>query len=191
MNYTLCGDDMRFSMEFTSDIFADKEPTSVALGITSDEFAHVFQNIMEKSVLSGYSYASHSEYGDAVAINLPYDQFLGIEYNVLSKIEPMFALFDTLKYTPSGKCLYVFSIASDGRGLASQLLQHVIDEATVHGFESILADCTNIKSQDLFTKFGFVARSKVTYDDFEHRRGTYSFKNIDCTKSIKRMELML
>ena len=190
MNYTLSNDDMRFSIEFTSQIFADKEPTSVALGITSDEFAHVFQNIMEKSVLSGYSYASHSEYGDAVALNLSYDQFLEMEYNVISKIEPMFALFDMLQYTPSGKCLYVFSIASDGRGLASQLLQHTIDEAKVRGFDTILADCTNIKSQELFKKHGFVTRSKVTYGGFEHN-GVYSFKNIDNTASIKRMELQL
>ena len=46
MNYTLSSDDMRFSMEFTSQIFADKEPTSVALGITSDEFTYVFRSIM-------------------------------------------------------------------------------------------------------------------------------------------------
>lgn len=190
MLYTLSSDDMRFSMEFTSDIFADKEPTSVALGITSGEFADVFRSIMESCVLSGYSYASHSEYGDAVALNLPYDHFLEMEYNVISKIEPMFALFDTLQYTPNGKCLYVFSIASDGRGLASQLLQHTIDEAKASGFKSILADCTNVKSQNLFTKFGFVARGEVTYGGFEHDK-VYSFKNISSTKSIKRMELVL
>jgi len=191
MNYTVCIDDMRFSLEFTSDIFASKEPTSVALGITSDEFAHVFRSIMEKSVLSGCSFASHSEFGDAVALNLPYNQFLEMEYNVINKIEPMFALFDMLRYAPSGKCLYVFSIASDGRGLASQLLQHTIDEAKAHGFTSILADCTNIKSQKLFETYGFVTRSEVTYGGFEHKSGTYSFKNIDNTASIKRMELQL
>jgi len=191
MNYTVCIDDMRFSLKFTSDIFASKEPTSVALGITSDEFAHVFRSIMEKSVLSGCSFASHSEFGDAVALNLPYNQFLEMEYNVINKIEPMFALFDMLRYAPSGKCLYVFSIASDGRGLASQLLQHTIDEAKAHGFTSILADCTNIKSQKLFETYGFVTRSEVTYGGFEHKSGTYSFKNIDNTASIKRMELQL
>lgn len=191
MNYTLSNDDMRFSMEFTSQIFADKEPTSVALGITSDEFTTVFRSIMEKSVLSGYSYASHSERGDAVALNLPHDQFLGAEYNVMSKIEPMFALFDTLHYTPGGRCLYIFSIASNGRGLARQLLQHTIGEAKACGFASILADCTNIKSQKLFEKCGFVTRSEVTYSGFEHKSGTYSFENISDTKSIKRMELLL
>lgn len=191
MNYTVCIDDMRFSLEFTSDIFASKEPTSVALGITSDEFSNVFRSIMESCVLSGCSFASHSEFGDAVALNLPYDQFLEMEYNVISKIEPMFALFDMLQYTPSGKCLYVFSIASDGRGLASQLLQHTIDEAKAHGFASILADCTNIKSQKLFETHGFVTRSEITYGGFEHKSGTYSFKNISNTRSIKKMEKML
>jgi hypothetical protein len=190
MNYTLTTDDMRFSIEFTSQIFADKEPTSVALGVTSGEFTEAFRSVMEKSVLSGYSYASHSECGDAVALNIPYDQFIDVEYNVSSKIEPMFALFDMLKYVPSGKCLYIFSIASDGRGLASQLLQYTIDEAKAHGFTSILADCTNIRSQRLFAKFGFVVRSDITYGGFEHT-GKYSFKNISNTKSIQKMELML
>ena len=191
MLYTLSNDDLRFAIEFTSQIFADKEPTSVALGVTSDEFTDVFRSIMETSVLSGYSYASHSEHGDSVALNLQYDQFLEVEYNVIDKIEPMFALFDAMKYTPTGKCLYVFSIASDGRGLASQLLQHTIDEARKEGFESILADCTNIKSQKLFEKHGFVTRSEVTYGGFEHKSGTYSFKNISNTRSIKKMELIL
>lgn len=191
MNYALGGDDMRFSIEFTSRLFADKEPTSVALGITSDEFTDVFRSIMEKSVLSGYSYASHSECGDAVALNIPYDQFLVVEYNVSRKIEPMFALFDAMKYEPAGKCLYVFSIASDGRGLASQLLQHTIDEARKEGFKSILADCTNIKSQRVFAKFGFVVRIEITYGGFEHTTGGYSFRNIASTTSIQKMELML
>jgi N-acetylglutamate synthase-like GNAT family acetyltransferase len=191
MNYALSDDDMRFSIEFTSQIFADKEPTSVALGVTSGEFTDVFRSIMEKSVWSGYSYASHSECGDAVALNIPYDQFLVVEYNVSRKIEPMFALFDAMKYEPAGKCLYVFSIASDGRGLASQLLQHTIDEARKEGFKSILADCTNIKSQNLFERHGFVTRSEVTYGGFEHKSGMYSFKNISNTTSIKKMELIL
>lgn len=191
MNYTLRSDlTMRFSMQFTSRIFSDEEPTSVALGITSDEFTYVFCSIMESCVLSGYSHASHSKFGDAVALNLPYDQFLQVKYNVLSKIEPMFSLFDTLKYTPAEKCLYVFSIASDGHGLASDLLQHMISEAKMSGFESILADCTNIKSQKLFTKFGFVTRAEVAYDCFEYN-GRCLFKNISDTTSIKRMELLL
>jgi len=59
MDYALSNDDMRFAIEFTSQIFADKEPTSVALGVTSGEFTDVFRSIMEKSILSGYSYASH------------------------------------------------------------------------------------------------------------------------------------
>jgi len=190
MDYALSNDDMRFAIEFTSQIFADKEPTSVALGVTSGEFTDVFRSIMEKSILSGYSYASHSEHGDAVALNLPYDQFLEVEYNVIDKIEPMFALFDAMKYEPTGKCIYVFSIASDAKGLGGQLLQHTIDEARKAGFESILADCTNVKSQNLFAKFGFVTRSEITYGGFEHNK-IYSFKNITTTKSIKKMELML
>jgi hypothetical protein len=190
MNYTLSSDDMMFALDFTSTMFSEKEPTSVALEITPMEFINAFSDIMEKSVLSGCSHASHSECGDAVALNIPYDQFIDVEYNVSSKIEPMFALFDMLKYVPSGKCLYIFSIASDGRGLASQLLQYTIDEAKAHGFTSILADCTNIKSQNLFAKFGFVVRSEITYGGFEHK-SVYSFKNVSNTKSIQKMELVL
>lgn len=190
MNYTLTEDDMRFSQEFTSQIFSEQEPTSVALGMTSDEFTTAFRSIMESCVLGGHSYAYHSERGDAVALNLPYDQYLVMEYDVSKKIEPMFALFDAMKYEPSGNCLYVFSIASDAKGLGGQLLQHTIDEARKNGFNSILADCTNIKSQNLFAKFGFVVRSEIAYGGFEHT-GKYSFKNIGNTKSIKKMELML
>ena len=180
---------MIFALDFTARVFADEEPTSVALGITKDDFADVFYDVMYKSVLSGFSYAADTVGGISIILNIPYDQFLEVEYNVMSKIEPMFALFDALKYTPRDKCLYVFSIASDG-GFASRLLRHAITEAKVRGFESILADCTNVKRQDLFAKLGFVTREEVTYGGFEHN-GIYSFKNISGTKSIKRMELQL
>ena len=148
---------MIFALDFTARVFADEEPTSVALGITKDDFADVFYDVMYKSVLSGFSYAADTVGGISIILNIPYDQFLEVEYN---------------------------------GGFASRLLRHAITEAKVRGFESILADCTNVKSQDLFAKLGFVTREEVTYGGFEHN-GIYSFKNISGTKSIKRMELQL
>ena len=189
MIYILDGDDIQSSMKFTSKLFATKEPTSVSLRITSKEFERAFRNVMEQSIASGYSYKYESKRGKAVILNIPYDQFVDIEYDVFDKIEPMFALFDAMNYKPSGKCLYVFSIASDACGLANDLLKHTIDEARKHDFKCIVADCTNVKSQMLFEKHGFVVRSEITYDGFE--QNIYSFKNICGTKSIQKMELIL
>jgi len=176
---------------FTSKIFSEKEPTSVALKISANDFEYVFQDVMELSIASGFSYGIHTNYRlSAVALSLPYKTFLTAEYNIIPNIEPMFRLFELMKYEPSGSCIYIFSIASEISGFASRLLQHTIDEAKRVGFDSILADCTNVKSQRLFEKHGFITRSSIAYDGFE-TNGIYSFKNIGCTKSIKRMELKI
>ena len=190
MVYQLNAGSMSLALQFTSEVFASREPTSVVLWITSAEFEHVFRDVMRKSVFSGFSYADETHDGVSVILCIPYDEFLGAEYSVLEKIEPMLALFGALDYEPKGKCLYIFSLASDVNGAASRVVQHTILEARKHGFESIVADCTNVKSQNLFRKYGFDVKSEVSYDDFQHD-GTHPFKNLTGTTSVQRMELML
>lgn len=181
--------DVSRAMDFTSSIFSAAEPTSVALGITAEEFTYVFNDVMQKSVSGGLSFSEKN----AVILSIPYDDFLRVKYNVISKIEPMFSLFDTLVYEPddTDTCLYVFSIASSLRdGSASRMLEHTIAKATQSGFSSVLADCTNAKSQRLFERFGFVVRASARYDSFTYA-GTKPFGNISCTGSIFRMEYVI
>jgi len=189
MAYKLDAGSMSLALQFTSEVFANREPTSVALGITPAEFEHVFRDVMRKSVFSGFSYADETPDGVSVILNIPYDEFLGAEYNVLEKIEPMLALFEALDYEPKGKCLYVFSLASSGSGMATRIGRYTILEARKHGFESIVADCTNVKGQNL-AKHGFVVKSEISYDEFQHD-GAYPFKNLKGATSVQRMELML
>ena len=190
MVYQLNAGSMSLALQFTSEVFANKEPTTVALGITSAEFEHVFRDVMKKSVFSGFSYADETSGKVSASLSIPYDEFLEVEYNVLKEIEPMFALFGALNYKPDGKCLYMFSLASDGNGTATHVVQHTILEARKSGFKSIVADCTNVKSQKLLGKHGFVTKSEIQYAEFQHD-GAYPFKNVTSTPSVQRMELML
>lgn len=179
--------DVSRAIEFTSSIFSAAEPTSVALGITAEEFTYVFSDVMRKSVTGGLSFSDKN----AVILSIPYDDFLRVKYNVISKIEPMFLLFDTLVYEPANTCLYVFSIASSLKdGSASRMLERTIAEATRSGFSSVLADCTNARSQRLFERFGFVVRASTRYDSFTYA-GTKPFETISCTDSIFRMEYVI
>lgn len=183
--------DVSRAIEFTSSIFSAAEPTSVALGITAEEFSYVFDDVMRKSVEGGLSFSEKN----AVILSIPYDDFLRVKYNVISKIEPMFSLFDTLeyKYKPDNAdtCLYVFSIASSSRdGSASRMLQRMIAEATCLGFSSVLADCTNSRSQRLFERVGFATRASTQYDSFTYA-GIKPFETILCTDDIFRMEYVI
>lgn len=181
--------DVSRAIEFTSSIFSAAEPTSVALGITAEEFSYVFDDVMRKSVAGGLSFFEKN----AVILSIPYDDFLRVKYNVISKIDPMFSLFDTLEYEPDNAdtCLYVFSIASSLRdGSASRMLERTIAEATRAGFSSVLADCTNARSQRLFERFGFVVRASARYESFTYA-GTKPFETILCTDSIFRMEYVI
>lgn len=187
--------DVMRSLAFTTNTFVRSEPTSVALKLTSCDFMTAFQDVMKKCVESGFSYAMvENDVIIAQSLSVSYDVFSKARYGHTAETQPMFDLFEQLEvWKPDNheKCLVVFAISSDieGRGLASRLLAETISRAKDRGFERIIGDCTNYKSQNMFAKHGFETVANIRYKDFSY--GVRKpFENID-TRDIRRMVLHL
>ena len=185
--------DVSRAMAFTARTFVAQEPTSVALKFTTCDFVTSFADVMTKSVESGLSFAVEDENGDIVAqsLSIDYDTFVMAKYGHTRESAPMFDLFSKLDaYVPNKECVVVFAISSEvqGKGLASALLTSTIEEANRIGYSMVLADCTNFKSQNLFSKFGFSTKVTINYKNYEYGV-TKPYACINDTQGIQRMIL--
>jgi GNAT superfamily N-acetyltransferase len=187
--------DFSRAMAFTARTFVASEPTSTALRLTKCDFVTAFSDVVKKSVESGYSFAIEDNAGDIVAqsLSLPYTTFASASYGHIRENAPMLDLFSKLDaYIPTKDCIVMFAISSDieGKGLASALLTRTIDKASRDGFGMMMGDCTNFKSQNMFTKHGFHVRVEINYKNFEYGV-TKPFEIIVDTRGIQRMVLDL
>lgn len=185
--------DVPRAMAFTARTFVAQEPTSVALKFTTCDFVTSFADVMTKSIESGLSFAVEDDNGDIVAqsLSIDYDTFTMANYGHTRESAPMFDLFSKLDaYVPKKECAVVFAISSEvqGKGLASALLSSTIEEAKRSGYSMLLADCTNFKSQNLFSKFGFVGKITINYKNYEYGV-TKPYACINDTQGIQRMVL--
>jgi GNAT superfamily N-acetyltransferase len=185
--------DVSRAMAFTARTFVAQEPTSVALKFTTCDFVTSFADVMTKSIKSGLSFAVEDENGDIVAqsLSIDYDTFVMAKYGHTRESAPMFDLFSKLDaYVPNKECVVVFAISSEvqGKGLASALLTSTIEEANRSGYSMVLADCTNFKSQNLFSKFGFSTKVTINYKNYEYGV-TKPYACINDTQGIQRMVL--
>jgi hypothetical protein len=187
----LASKDIPRALAFTARTFVQKEPTSVALKLTTCDFVTTFADVMVASVNSGYSYAIVDSDDDIVAqsLSLPYHTFSRVKYGHTRETAPMFALFAELdKFIPPKNTIYIFAISTDvpNEGLATDLLLKTLGESRKDGYEHVAGDCTNVASQHLFKKHGFVKNVEVNYDTFEYGIKR-PFQNIITTRGIQRM----
>lgn len=185
--------DVPRAMAFTARTFVAQEPTSVALNFTTCDFVTAFADVMTKSIESGLSYAVEDNSGNIVAqsLSIDYNTFAMANYGHTRESAPMFDLFSKLDaYVPNKECVVVFAISSEvqGKGLASALLSSTIEEARRSGYSMVLADCTNFKSQKLFSKFGFSKKVEINYKNYEYGVAK-PYASINDTRGIQRMIL--
>ena len=185
--------DVSRAMAFTARTFVAQEPTSVALKFTTCDFVTSFADVMTKSIKSGLSFAVEDENGDIVAqsLSIDYVTFVMANYGHTRESAPMFDLFSKLDaYVPNKECVVVFAISSEvqGKGLASALLTSTIEEANRSGYSMVLADCTNFKSQNLFSKFGFSTKVTINYKNYKYGV-TKPYACINDTQGIQCMIL--
>jgi len=191
----LVSKDVHRAMLFTAKTFVESEPTSKALKLTPCDFITTFSDVMKKSVESGYSFAVQNTDGDIVAqsLSLPFSTFSSAIYFHVREAEPMLNLFSQLdKYIPPDDTIVVFAISStvSNKGLASTLLERTIRQASRDGYSTIMGDCTNFKSQNMFKKHGFHRRAEIEYKTFKYGITT-PFRDIKDTRGVQRMILDL
>ena len=72
---------------------------------------------------------------------------------------------------------FTWSTRSDyaRKGLFCQMFEKSMERAKAQGFNMVMADCMNIKSQGAAKKMGFIAKAEVFYKPFVLKNETTPF----------------
>jgi len=162
--------------KFAAKVFTRGEPMCKVLGPSADQFVEQFEPILDLCCASGLSYMI--EEGSSilsVSLALPYVDYDNAELGVqLPVFKPVFAVFDYLSgELPAAKeeCAYHFIRATDekhmNKGYAKRVTEGTVQAVAQAGFKYMVADVTNIVSQNLLSYFGYKPFKKFRYHDQE------------------------
>jgi len=171
------------AIQCVSEVFVEREPMSVHLGITLDEFL-VFARAFYPGVMQeGLSFvARDAASGEVVGVRVSEDYFQEEmpEIEGLSpKFGPLFALLEALgkqaydmRDIQPGKYVHLFMVAVKSnyakRGIAPTMNKIFFSHVKNRGFTHAMTEPTGEISQHiLLNKFGFKKMAEIAYDDFE------------------------
>ena len=162
--------------------FAKRDPPAVAVGITAGEFEQFVGLLCGHARTQGLTIIARSaETGDMVGVLLADDSSsplpAGIE-NLSDKFDPIFDILGQLESAyrsnpviTAGESAHLFLLGVSeryaGRGIGSQLVAQCSANATRKGYRLAVTEATNLSSQHIFRKAGFVERVRGSYK--EHR----------------------
>jgi hypothetical protein len=173
---------------FAAKVFTKNEPMCKVLEPSVEQFVEQFTPIVELCCASRLSYMI--EEGSSilsVSLALPYVDYDRADLGVVVPVfEPILAALSYLSELPSDKeaCAYHFIRATDekhmNKGYAKRVTEGTVQAVAQAGFKYIVADVTNIVSQNLLAYFSYKPFKKLRYHDTE------CFKAITDTECVIR-----
>lgn len=172
--------------------FSRHDPPAVALGLTEDDFRAYLAFVTAKAGKDRLTIVARdvatTEMAGAVStedagapIQLDLDTLsprFGPIYELFGELDAVIG--DTEPIEP-GTTLHVFMLGVDerfaGRGIAQQLVEASLANAVTLGYRTAVSEATNLVSQHIFAKLGFVTRAKASYRDYR-RDGRATFASI-------------
>jgi len=177
-----CARDAEEVAGLLGEVFAQRDPPAVALGLTTTEFQAFVRLLCPKAAVDGLTMVARSaETGELVGALLTEDSStdlpLGVE-QLSPKFDPIFDILGQLDAefrsgrppTP-GESLHLFllgvSLRYAGQGISQQLVARCLTHGVKRGYRVAVTEATNTTSQHIFRKQGFVQRVLRSYQ--EHR----------------------
>jgi ribosomal protein S18 acetylase RimI-like enzyme len=163
-------------------VFADRDPSAVAVGLTPGEFESFVALFCPKAAAEGLTFVARSaETGEMVGALLAEDSATVLPEGmtqVSEKFEPVFDILSQLdaeyragRTAPPGEQLHLFllgvALRYAGRGIAQGLIAKSLERGASRGYRLAVTEATNPTSQHVFRKLGFVERVRRSYQ--EHR----------------------
>jgi ribosomal protein S18 acetylase RimI-like enzyme len=162
------------------DVFADRDPPAVAVGLTPSEFEAFVRLFCPKAAAEGLTIIARSaETGQMCGALLTEDSASalpdGIE-QLNSKFDPIFDLLGQLdgeyrggKTVRLGESIHLFLLGVAqrfaGMGVAKQLVAECLAHGAQKGYRLAVTEATNKTSQHIFRKLGFVDQVQRSYGD--------------------------
>ena len=173
-----------------AEIFAERDPPAVAVGLTAVEFETFVRLYSRKAENEGLTVVARSAAtGEMVGALLAEDSGseppAGLE-TLSAKFNPIFDILGQLDAEYSGGRarqrgesvhLFLLGVARGhaGRGIAQQLVAECIANGQRRAYRLAVTEATNKTSQHLFRKQGFTERVRRSYQDHQFEgRGVFA-----------------
>lgn len=206
IRYSICRpEDVEEMVSVLAEAFARRDPLEVALGITAQEFATFLTTVSATAGDDGLSMVARDlASGSMVGALLNEDAGRRFERDrgaSSSRFGPISDLFREIDeqvgeagLIEPGTTLHVFMLGVDDRfagcGIAQRLVKASLANAAALGYRIAVTEATNLVSQHIFAKLGFVTRAQVSYADYR-RDGAATFASIADQGGIRSMVLEL
>jgi len=163
-------------------VFLYDEPMTKNLHISLKEFRHFVNIICKRCTQDGLSYVCKN--GRKVVgfcLNKDLIQENSEEFNsITKKMNPILGLLGELdnsylrfKLKSPGKFFHLFMAGSfreyRNKGIVSEMIVRSLNVAKKKKYKFVVAEATNIKSQSLLKKFGFIEKNKISYSKFKFK----------------------
>lgn len=180
--------DLTNILNILSNVFIKHEPMCKELEISSFDFIYTFATVISACIYYGYSYMIKDDNDIcSILLALPYDIYEKINIDSTNNIYPLINCLNELnKYSnfDKNKTMYLFILGTNekymNRGYGKLLLNNLIN-ILPDTYDTILADATNIISQNILYKNNFTSVYDLKYSTFPE------FTNIKDTIYVKRM----
>ena len=193
IRYSICRpDDVAEMVRVLAATFARHDPPAVAVGLTSEDF-ETFLTIASATTgddgltIVARDLASGSMAGALLTEDASAPAQLDADA-VSPKFGPIYDLFgeleesigDTAPIEP-GTTVHLFMLGVDerfaGHGIAQRLVEACLSNAATLGYRQAITEATNLVSQHIFAKLGFISRARASYAEYR-RDGVAVFASI-------------
>lgn len=160
------------------EVFADRDPPAMAVGLTPSEFEAFVRLFCTKAAAEGLTIVARStETGEMCGALLAEDSAStlpdGIDH-LSSKFDPIFDILGQLdgeyrsgETVRPGESIHLFLVGVArrfaGKGVAKQLVAECLANGARRGYRVAVTEATNKTSQHVFRKHGFVERVRRSY----------------------------
>ena len=179
-------------MKLLAETFTRRDPPAVAAGLTASEFEAFVRILCPNAAADGLTIvAKLAGTGELVGVMLTEDcaspPLQGLD-TLSPKFDPIFDILGQLdtefwggEPARPGEALHLLLLGVServaGRGVAHQLVAECLKHGARRGYQLAFAEATNIVSQHIFRKQGFVTRDQRSYQTY-HFNGRQVFASI-------------
>ena len=202
IRYSICRPDEVSEMVYLlAETFARRDPPAVAVGLTSRDMETILSMLSARADRDGLSVvARDGDSGVMAGASLNDDAARPAELDLAAlspRFGPILDLFreldDVIGHAEPielGPTVHVsmlgVSDAFAGQGIAQRLVEAALANAAVLGYRSAVTEATNLVSQHIFEKLGFITRAQASYAGYR-RDGVATFGSIANHGGIKSM----
>jgi ribosomal protein S18 acetylase RimI-like enzyme len=184
--------DAKEMVQLLSEIFAERDPPAVAVGLNPSEFETFVRLFCPQAAEQGLTIVARcAETGEMCGALLTEDSASGLPDGIdrlSAKFNPIFDILGQLdeeyrggEVVAPGESIHLFLLGVSqhfsGKGVAQQLVTECLANGASKGCCKAVTEATNRTSQHIFRKQGFIERVRRSYSEYQFD-GRASFASI-------------